>query len=359
MNHVRGDDLRPSFRLDRRRALLAGAAALIAPVTAWGLPRPLLRISTENAATHVQTQMVQLFVNRLTDRVGSRMEIRHHFNATLFRDQDVITAMDRELVEMAVPGNWQLDRFVADVSILMMPAFYGVDAATNDTVVDGEVGRRIHRSIESTLDAVVVGRWFGLGQAHLFSTDRALRSIASVRGLRVRIPGGRANTDRLEAMGAQPSVIPWPDFPKALERRVVDGVLTTFETVVSGHLWEYGIRHCLEDAEYSPQYIPLVAKGFWNRLAPELQVAVTQTWEEIVPIARKAAAISQAEARARLTSEGIDIVAPDPDERRALRERLLQRQPGLAAWLGVTPSLLDLANGEIARISDQPFGRTG
>jgi TRAP-type C4-dicarboxylate transport system substrate-binding protein len=225
----------------------------------------------------------------------------------------------------------------------MMPAFYGLDTGTATRLADGEIGRRINRAIEAALDVVVLGGWIGSGHAHLFSTDRPLTRIDDIKGLRIRIPGGLANADRLKVFEAQPLTIPWPDFPAALDRRQVDGVLTTFEAVVNGQLWDHGLRYGLEDAEYYSQYIPVVSRGVWNRLAADLRETVEAAWSEIVPIARRAARISQAEARDRLDAERIVMASITADDRAVARVRLLERQAGLAAALGVDPALVALA----------------
>ncbi|MBF0374792.1 MAG: TRAP transporter substrate-binding protein DctP, partial [Alphaproteobacteria bacterium] len=224
----------------------------------------VLRISTENTASHVQTGAVQNFVDRLTARAGDRLKVEYEHSARLFRDQDVVRAMADGKVDMAVPGMWQLDRFVPEIGLYMLPMFYGLSEAEHHKVRDGAVGRDIDARIQEALDATVIGRWIDLGLTHLYFSEKRVTRHEDLAGLRIRVAGGSINLERLRAFGAHPVVIPWPDFPTALRDRQVDGVLTTAETVKSAALWTSGIRWAFEDGEYFAQYVPIVSRSFWD-----------------------------------------------------------------------------------------------
>src|SRR5262245_41716518 len=69
-----------------------------------------LRLSTENGPEHVQTRIVQRFVDRVQRDSGGKLIVEYEHSARLFRDADVVRALRTGQVEMAVPGTWQLDR---------------------------------------------------------------------------------------------------------------------------------------------------------------------------------------------------------------------------------------------------------
>src|SRR3989339_854512 len=171
---------------------------------------PLLRISTENSATHVQTRVVQMFVDRLREKIHGSLEIEFHHSAELFRDSNVVKAMHDGKVEMAVPGTWQLDSFEPNIGIFLLPMFYGREAAVNYELRDGDIGLAINEKIGASLNVKVIGRWIDLGYAHLYSVDRKIERHEDLVGMHIRTPGGDANGLRLEALGAVPMVVPWP-----------------------------------------------------------------------------------------------------------------------------------------------------
>jgi TRAP-type C4-dicarboxylate transport system substrate-binding protein len=147
---------------------------------------------------------------------------------------------------------------------------------------------------------------------------------------------------RLEAMGASPVIIAWPELIARLAQKRVDGVLTSYETVASAKVWESGIRFAFEDNEYFGQYVPLVSAAFWERASEGLRRALTDAWEQTVDAERADAARAQEQARRLVESHGVRIVAPGVEELDAWRKRLGSRQEQMIQRLGLDPALAAL-----------------
>lgn len=311
-------------------------------------PAVVLTISTENTRDHVQTRTVARFIAELAARAGDRLKIVHHHSADLFRDRDVIRALATGQVDMAVPGMWQLDRYVPDIGLFMLPMFYGRPVSDHHRIRDGAVGAEINQALERTLDVVVLGRWIDLGFAHLYFTESPVARHEDLAGLRIRVPGGAANIARLRAFGADPLAIPWPDLPNALVQDRVDGVLTTHETVRSAALWDKGIRFAFEDRAYFPQYVPLVSRAFWARLPEDLRLAMVESWEAVVDAARRDAANAQKTAREVLQARGVTLVQPSDRALAHWRAIALGGQDDLVSRLGINPGLVQRAHQALA-----------
>lgn len=306
-------------------------------------PAYVMRISTENTGSHVQSQAIERFSRRLETASEGRIDVQFYHSAQLFRDRDVIAALSGGKVEMAVPGMWQLDRYVPDVGLYMLPLFYGRPTHEHYRVRDGEIGQTISHKIETDLGVKVPGRWLDLGYASLYFTDTPVTRHEDLEGVRIRIPGGAANRGRLETFKADPVVVAWPDLPNALERGQVQGILTTHETVRSAALWANGIRFGFEDLEYFAQYVPLINERFWRQLPEDLQQIVSSSWEACVDRQREAAAHAQHEARETLLANGINIVVPDSSALAHWRKVARQKEPALIKELGIDPALVILA----------------
>lgn len=339
-----------SLQLRRMSGALMVMLFILGSGALWARAAPeyLIRISTENTSEHVQTEAVERFARQLEHASQGRIEVRFHHSAKLFRDRDVIAALLKGKVEMAVPGMWQLDRYVPDVGLYMLPLFYGRSAQENYRLRDAEVGAVVSQRIRADLGVEIPGRWLDLGYANLYFTDRQIREHEDLVGMRIRIPGGVANRARLEAFGAMPLLVAWPDLPNALEHDQVRGVLTTHETVRSARLWRNGIRSSFENRAYFAQYVPVINVRFWERLPPDLQQLVRNTWEQIVDGQRDAAARAQQEARNVLLTKGIEMIVPDADELAQWRQVARQRQDAMVREMGVDPELVEQAEKAMA-----------
>ena len=286
----------------------------------------LFRISVENTARHVQTRYAARFAQRLEEELGDVLDVRLYHSAELFRDSEVVRALSRGSVEMAIPGTWQLGRFVPEIDYFLLPEFLGATESPSDRFLATPPGRVLLNRIETNLDVAVPGLWMDLGPAHIFTTRKEIRIFEDLQGLKIRVAGGLANKLRIEALGAEGVIIPWPDLPPMIADGSVDGILTTFETVRSAALWEYGIGYAFTDYEYFPQYVPLVASRIWRNFSAEQRELFCGIWDENVLLQRRAARQAQDEARRSAVRHGVTIVEPDPRELQRIRRRLLDNR---------------------------------
>jgi C4-dicarboxylate-binding protein DctP len=300
---------------------------------------PLIRISVENTTSHVQTRAVQRFADRLSERLSGEYEVQFYPAATLFRDSDLFRALAQGKVEIGVPGTWQFDRYVPEVGLFLLPSMYGRDASVTYGLIESEVGRQIISAIEKGVDVKVLGRWIDLGHTHIFSTDGAVSHRSDFNGKRIRVAGGIGNTLRIAAMGSFPVTIPWPDFPAALKREQVDGVLTSYETIASARLWEYGIDTVYEDRQYFAQYVPIAASQFWDRIPVEVQQIIMATWDEQVDGARRDAAVAQIQSRSSLIRHGASVTLVNEQHRVLTRQQLLVHEQEIVTQMGISSDL--------------------
>jgi TRAP-type C4-dicarboxylate transport system substrate-binding protein len=301
---------------------------------------PKMRISVENTDTHFHTHAVRRFADILRQKLDGRIDVQFFSTAQLFRDADVIQALGQGKVEMAVPGTWHVMQYEPDVGVFMLPVFYGRSARENHRILDSPIGRNINEKIESSLKLKVLGGWIDLGYAHLFGVHQNIEQYEDIKGLRIRVAGGIANKLRIQGLGGNPMIIPWPDLSEHIMQDKVDGILTTYETVKSAKLWEAGIQSVFEDRQYFPQYIPLVRASFWERLPLDIQETMMETWKQNIVDSRMLAAASQKQAKETLVKNKVAVFIPEPEKTELWRNKLLLLQDGFVQQLGIDPELV-------------------
>jgi TRAP-type C4-dicarboxylate transport system substrate-binding protein len=313
---------------------------MLSQLVAIAAPHPLMRISLENTETHVQTRMVELFVQELREKLKDTVAIEFYANARLFRDKEVIQALSQGKVEMAVPGTWHVMNYEPNIGVFLLPFFYGRAQQVTYQVVDGDIGKAIDTKIENKLQIKVIGRWLDLGYAHLFSMSKKIERYEDIQGLRVRVAGGVANEYRIKALGGVTMIVPWPDLPAYMEQGRIDAVLTSYETVQSAHLDRKGLHYAFEDREYFPQYIPMMRGSFWNKLSAETRKIIQETWEKHVDFARQQAAVSQEEAKKTLIKNGLQVVVPGKADIEKWRNKLSASQDDFVKAMNIDPDII-------------------
>ncbi|AEV30109.1 TRAP-type C4-dicarboxylate transport system, periplasmic component [Sphaerochaeta pleomorpha str. Grapes] len=312
------------------------ATCLLLPLTSlFSAELPIIRISVENTASHVQTQAVEKFAKALQQNLAGTYEIQFFPAASLFKDSDIFGALSQGKVEIAVPGTWQFDRYIPEVGLFLLPSLYGKKAITTYNLMQSPLGEKIITAIENSMDVKILGRWIDLGYIQVFSTEKPIRNQKDYIGKLIRVAGGKGNVFRLETLGAKAVSIAWTDLPLALSRSKVDGILTSYESVASARLWEYGIKQVYEDNQYFAQYVPIISAPFWSRLPKEVQQTLLTTWDSIVDQERFDAKYAQAIAKEKIRAKNIAIKVPPEKEIQETRDRLLLTEKETATKLGI------------------------
>jgi C4-dicarboxylate-binding protein DctP len=149
-------------------------------------------------------------------------------------------------------------------------------------------------------------------------------------------------------MGAVPNTTPLPNVALGLSQGTFDGLITTNETIASAQFWESGVRHALEDRQFTGEYVPIISLVFWNKLPPRLQQAFTEIWWENIADYRARMAAAQSRARDLVLSHGIKIVVPEPSDLATKRQEMLAHQEHLAMLSRISPEMVAAVTAELS-----------
>jgi C4-dicarboxylate-binding protein DctP len=299
-------------------------------------------VSVENVSAHFQAKATREFAEKLAARSAGELEVRYYDGAALYRDAEVVKRVAKGEVACAFPGLWQLDEMVPDTAVFMLPSVYGRSIAQMRELADGPLGVLVSKRVEEALGVVVIGPWLDAGYGQLFGAKLDIKEASDLLGMRIRVAGGRGNEERIRAFGASPVLIPFSDLPAYLKGGLLDGVLSTYETIDSAALDKQGLRSVLEDREYYPFYLPLVSRATWDAMSPKLRETVVACWREVVGSAREGSVAAQDKAKALLVARGLRVHVPGDDEIGRARAILLGEEGEIAARLSVSDEALGL-----------------
>jgi C4-dicarboxylate-binding protein DctP len=336
--------------LSRRRVVASAMAMLAAPALRKAAAEEplLLRCSLETVPTHTRNAIIRDYLARIEAAAGGRVKTQLFESGQLFPDLQIGKALLQGQIEMAVPGSWSITGIIPDADFLQLPILYGRPLEMVHRAVDGQPGQLIAKQIEQKLASHVLGPWLDLGSFNWYSTSRPLNSYADLKGLKIRNSGGPGQAWRTRFMGAVPNTTPLPNVALGLSQGTFDGLITTNETIASAQFWESGVRHALEDRQFTGEYIPIVSLTFWQKLSPDLQQAFTDIWRQNIAEYRAKMAAAQSHARDLVMSHGIKIVVPPADELAAKRQEMLAQQEHLAMLSRIAPGMVAALTVELA-----------
>src|SRR6478752_210300 len=143
-----------------------------------------------------------------------------------------------------------------------------------------------------------------LPQYRIFTVKHPVKDTADVSGLKLRSTGG-AQDLTLRAIGAVPVRMAAPDAYESLSRGTMDGLLFPLESVVA-----YGadklVKYSTDGVGFGSFIVSYsISDNVWKKLTPEVQKAMTDVADEIIPSACKAVQKSDDETKKSLEAAGI------------------------------------------------------
>ncbi len=340
-------------RRDLGRATLAAMAGTA--VTNFAILRhargeePLkLRCSLDTAPSHVRNISIVDYLKQVETATGGKIASEVFHSGQLYADINVGKALLQGQVEMAVPGGWTQTGIVSDCDFVQLPAFYGQTIDITHEATDGKPGAHVVSQLETKLRAKCLGPWVDLGFQNWYSTKKPLKTIADLKGMKIRSPGGAGISWRINLLGGIANTTAWPNVPLALSQGTFDGFVSTDESVFSAKLWEAGVHFSYSDHQYVGQYVPLVSETFWAKVTPEQQKIMLDLWSKNIPTYRSNAAAAQTRARKALEEHGVGFTDPSREELAANRKIMQADVATLIKDAKLSP--------EIVRLTDEAIG---
>jgi C4-dicarboxylate-binding protein DctP len=325
--------------------VLAAVALLVLPlgvVSTAGAETFEFKISIENNLSHPKTKALQAFVQDLIKKSDGRLKPTLYHSAQLYKDIHVAKAINMNVVQMGVVGNYLLDGYDINATVTHMPMFFGQPHKLTTQLIDGPVGEFVSKRLEEKLNVEVIGRCCEMGFDEVFTIKKQIKELEDFKGLRLRHSGGAIYTRIFKALGAEGVVISWPDVPMAMSRGTVDGLATTIKSSESAKLYECGLKYITVTRTHFSYYYPLVNRKFWNSLPKDLQKIFTDVYEEMVPKERKLAADQQIWAKEFLKTKGVIFYEPSDEKLAKWMKHIMPIQEGLIKELGYDPELVEI-----------------
>ncbi|HVY15983.1 MAG TPA: TRAP transporter substrate-binding protein DctP, partial [Rhodopila sp.] len=332
-----------------RRAVTAGL--LFAPAIARShAAEPIrLRCSLDTSPTHGRNISIGDYLHKLEAASDGRIKTELFASGQLFADLNVSKALIQGQVDMAAPGTWAITNLVPDSDVFQVPALYDQPAEMVHRVTDGKAGAKIADEIAVKIRSHVLGKWIDNGFSNWYTTNKPLKSLADLKGLKIRNSGGAGQSWRTRYFGGIPNVTAWPDVPLALSQGVFDGLMTTDESIASVKLWDSGVRYSLQDHDYFAAYIPMVSHSFWQALPADLQALMTTLWAQNIDTYRRNMAAAQDRGHKEMESHGISFATVTPEEAAAVRADMMKEQDQVAKELRLSAEVVKLMAQDLAQ----------
>lgn len=241
--------------------ILAAAVAVSQISTVIAAPRDV-RIASHVSTLSPLHQQSKMFADEVNKRLPGQFNFKLFPGGQLGREKALITNVKAGSLEMinVASGVMKLDK---KLGLFDLPWLF-TDRNHVRRAMAGKLGKLVSDRIERKAGVIVVGIYEN-GFRHVLNKVRAVNTPADLKGLKVRISGGKFRQGVFQQMGATPQKVSWKETFMALQTGVVDGAEAATYGFFEQKQFEAARFLSLTNHVYTPSFL-IASKSFWKSL---------------------------------------------------------------------------------------------
>ena len=201
----------------------------------------------------------------IADHSAGRHQIRVFHSRQLGEEKETIEqtrvgAIDLNRTNVALIGT-----FVPAMNVLAMPFLFR-SIEHMQKVLDGPIGTAILDSFEPF--GFVGLTFYDSGARSIYNSVRPVRSVADMKGLRLRVQQSELMSDMIKALGADPIELPYGQVRTGLATKLVDGAENNWPSFVTTDHYKYAGYYTLTEHTMSPEVLVMSQKA-WESLSAD------------------------------------------------------------------------------------------
>jgi tripartite ATP-independent transporter DctP family solute receptor len=322
-------------------AALLGGLLAAAPAMAQNA-----RLGYVPVEDHPVGQASRHFAKLVEEKTGGRVKIDTFGNGVLGSEPEMQASVQAGFIDIMVGPTPNLVGVVPQFMIYDLPFFYK-DFAAVDAVMDGAVGEQLFSQLKEKTGMVGLA-WWDNGFRHMTNKIRPINTVDDMAGINIRVIPNPLFIATWEALGTNPTPLPWPELYSALENGAVDAQETPYALIYTARFYEVQSHLAKTGHVYTP-FVLLASQKWFGSLSEEDKAAVMEAAKESAAFQREVSRKSAEDLEAELEAKGFKITRPTPEALAAMSERVAPVVKEYSEKIGV--DLVEKARADMAAVA--------
>ena len=217
----------------RRRDVLRGTAGFVstlalagaAQIPAFAQGKTALKASDVHPTGYPTVVAVENLGKKLEQATNGRLSVQMFGSMQLGGEKEAIEQAQVGAIQLARVSVGTLGPVIDELNVFNLPFLFR-NTAHMQRVIDGAIGSEFLDKVTANEKAGLVGLcWMDAGARSFYNTKHPIKSIADLKGLKVRVIGNPMFVDMANALGANGVAMGYDQVFSALQTGVIDGCL--------------------------------------------------------------------------------------------------------------------------------------
>ena len=283
---------------------LRGGLLRPSPAKAQALRMKFAHFADENHPGHLAAKM---FAEAVDKRTNGQIKIDIFPNNMLGSPPEQAEQVKLGTTDMGLPTQGQFDKWIKAMGVVMLPFAYD-DYDHVHRTVDGPAFQWFSQLAEKE-GFILLSNW-EYGFRNLTNNKRAINAPEDVKGLKIRVPPEMQIGAAFEALGAQTTVIAFPELYMALAQGVADGEDNPVSVIYFMKFYEVQKHLALTRHIYNNMIHTISAKT-WAKLTPEQKTIFQEESKRAGAFMRQQIVSQEGDLVAKMQQGGTQVTRPN------------------------------------------------
>ena len=201
-------------------AILFAALLLVVSCSALADDTFNLKLGHNLAEDHAVHISLTAFAADVAEKSNGTINIQIFPNGTLGSESDMISQVQFGMLDMAKVSASTLGNYNKLYNAYSVPYVFD-NQAHYYAVMDGEIAQELYMATEG--DGFIGLTWLDSGSRSFYTKDKAIRTPADLKGLKIRTMDSQMAIDMMNNLGGSATVMGYSDIYTGLQQGVIDG----------------------------------------------------------------------------------------------------------------------------------------
>lgn len=294
----------------------AGLALAVMALGSAALAQERLRIAGNFASDHSSSMAMQRFKKDVELASKGSLVIEVFDNQQLGGAQENVTQARAGTIDMTWVGMAFLSRTVPELEAVSLP-FMFPSREIAYKVMDGAAVNLIEDKMASK-GFTSLG-FMELGSRQVTNSQRPVKTVADLKGLKIRMQPIETHLATFRALGANPQPMDIKEVYSALEQKVIDGQDNPFALILASRFYE--VQKYVSNSGHFFDFISVVAnKKKFEALSADKQKIIRTAMSDAITWQRGVSVKADADALLELQKKGMIYSELPAAEREAMKK---------------------------------------
>jgi len=280
--------------------------------------KTVLKASDVHAAGYPTVVAVENLGKKLEQATNGRFSVQMYPAMQLGGEKEAIEQAQIGAIAFARVSVGALGPVVDDLNVFNMPYVFR-NTAHMQQVIDGPIGQELLDKVTNSGKGLIGLCWMDAGARNFYDTKKPIKTVADLKGLKIRVIGNPIFVDMANAMGGNGVAMGYDQVFSALQTGVVDGAENNPPSYVFDNHYQVAKFYTIDEHLIVPEML-VFSKKAWDGMSKDDQALLLKFAKEAQQEERKLWVAYEQQAMDKAKAAGIQIIQVSDADKKAFQD---------------------------------------